>query len=250
MTIQGEPIWLELMTDDDTAADTFYGGLFGWTFEDTGADFGGYRIIMLDGRTVGGAMQIDPQQMPGAQPSFALYLACDDIHETTSKVEQAGGTVLVPPMQIADQGWMAFYQDCTGAAIGAWQAGERIGFEARNTPGASSWYELMTDQYDKAQQFYRDVFGWDIHPMGPQGGEWQYCTLGEGENAKAGICDASQFVKGNSYWRVYFDVTDTRQAADQVQEMAGKLLDGPEDTPYGLIATVTDDQDAAFQLRS
>lgn len=242
----GAPVWIELLTTDMSKASAFYGALFGWQFQDSGPEFGHYNIIQLDNLVVGGAMQIDPERMAGATDSFAVYLSTDDVEATTAKVTAAGGQVLVPPMQVGDQGSMAFYLDDTGAAIGAWQSAGRVGIEAARTPGASAWYELMTYDYDKAVSFYQNAFGWDAHPMP---GGFKYATLGGGESAKAGICDASQFSQGGqSFWRVYFESTDTDQAIQTVKELGGELLDGPQDSEYGRIATVKDDQGAMFQI--
>ncbi|MFK4299779.1 putative enzyme related to lactoylglutathione lyase [Arthrobacter sp. GAS37] len=53
---QGVPCWIDTERPDVEAAAEFYGGLFGWTFEDAmppGAP-GRYLIAKLDGEDVGG----------------------------------------------------------------------------------------------------------------------------------------------------------------------------------------------------
>lgn len=69
----GDPIWIDLGTDNMDAAAKFYGELFGWTFNDQGADYGHYHMITLGDRPVGGAMSSlmgpeDPLEEP-AYPS-------------------------------------------------------------------------------------------------------------------------------------------------------------------------------------
>jgi hypothetical protein len=51
-------------------------------------------------------------------------------------------------------------------------------------------------------------------------------------------------------WKTYFQVADTDAAVSQVQELGGKLIDPPQDTPYGRMAGVTDSQGHAFSLMS
>ncbi|MDN6191904.1 MAG: VOC family protein, partial [Brevibacterium sp.] len=88
------------------------------------------------------------------------------------------------------------------------------------------------------------VFSFDIVAM--EG--FPYSTHGADENAVAGICDASEWTQV-SFWRDYINVENTDATATRVAELGGKLLAGPEDSPYGRIATVTDPEGATFQLQ-
>ena len=45
----GRPIWIELYTADTDAAKAFYSGLFGWTVQDSGQEFGNYVLFLRDG---------------------------------------------------------------------------------------------------------------------------------------------------------------------------------------------------------
>ena len=45
----GEPTWLDLGTPDMDASVTFYTGLFGWSVERGGPEFGGYSTFFSDG---------------------------------------------------------------------------------------------------------------------------------------------------------------------------------------------------------
>ena len=248
MPIPGEPVWLELQTTDMAKAKAFYGSLFGWEFADSGADFGHYHMVACAGKVIGGAMTKDPTMT--FPDSIAVYLSAADVDATVAAASEHGATVVVPPMQVGDQGKMAFLIDPTKGAVGLWQGQDLTGFEGMQTPGAPCWFELMTNDYATAVAFYRDVFEWDVHPMGPQGGQWQYSTLGQDAGAKAGICDASAYVAadGVSFWRVYYGAASCDATVEKLIALGGRLLDGPTDTPFGRIATVTDDQGAMFQL--
>ncbi|MGJ6980280.1 VOC family protein [Aestuariimicrobium soli] len=252
MPVPGEPVWMELTTSDSDKATRFYGELFGWSFDDQGEEFGHYQIIKAAGTDIGGAMvkQAEWGEMPD---SFALYLNSVDIDATTAAVREAGGTVLVEPMDIADQGRMAFYQDSSGAAVGAWQGGSRPSM-AKGGAFQTSWFELMTKQYDDALGFYPQVFGAAVAPMvdpsGEAGEEWRYSTIGEGQGAVAGICDAAPYLPEQvpSYWRLYVNVPDVDETIAKATSLGGTVLDGPIDSPFGRLATVADDQGASFQV--
>ncbi|MGO2642772.1 VOC family protein, partial [Brevibacterium aurantiacum] len=117
-------------------------------------------------------------------------------------------------------------------------------FDIPLTPGTPVWFELMTLNYPFAQEFYRNVFSFDIVAM--EG--FPYSTHGAEENAVAGICDASEWTQV-SFWRDYINVEDADATAARVAELGGKALAGPEDSPYGRIVTVTDPEGATFQLQ-
>ncbi|GAA4908886.1 VOC family protein [Tessaracoccus lubricantis] len=244
---QGAPVWVELYAPDLEQAKAFYGGLFGWQLHNSGEEYGGYHMIMLGDDVVGGAMR---SQDGMGVPSWCVYLGTKDIRTLAERAKQAGGEIHVEPMEVGDQGSMAFLSDSTGAALGAWQS-DTVRIQATDRPGAPVWFELMTGNYDEALRFYREVFEWDVQPMGEQGVEYQYSTNGGGDDAVAGVCDASPFIPSKvptSYWRVYFSVDETDAAIERIRELGGRLVDGPMESPYGRIATVEDDQGIQFQI--
>ncbi len=248
MSIAGEPVWVELNTPNMEKAEAFYGALFGWRFEDEGLDYGHYNTVRLGKEMLAGAMEIHPDNSD-VPPSFAVYLAARDVHATAARAEAAGARVTVAPVDIPGRGTMAYLQDPTGAHVGIWE-GDDVRTEARDKPGGLTWWELMTGDYAAAIDFYGDVFGIDIHPLGAQSQPFQYSTFGQGDGLLAGICDAATIVSEEtpSWWRVYVQVVDVDDAVEKLRSLGGSLLDGPVDSPFGRVATVADDQGAMFQL--
>ena len=115
---------------------------------------------------------------------------------------------------------------------------------------ATCWYLKETGDLeflDKSIPFYEKVFGWAIHEMP---GDWRYVTNGSEETATAGLCDARGVVADGtpSYWRVYLMTSDVDGDLVRIGELGGSVLDGPVDSPYGRVATVSDPQGASFQL--
>ena len=49
--LTGKVIWNDLITEDLASARRFYGGLFGWTFEDAPAQGGGEYVVARNGDT-------------------------------------------------------------------------------------------------------------------------------------------------------------------------------------------------------
>ena len=59
--------------------------------------------------------------------------------------------------------------DPSGAAHGMWEPKSFQGFTVLNEPGAPSWFELMTRDYEGALSFYRTVYRWETDVVGRLG---------------------------------------------------------------------------------
>ena len=117
----GAPCWVDLMSSDPARAEAFYGELFGWAAEHMDAEkYGGYVLLSKDGKMVGGLMRNDGSS--GAPDAWSVYLATDDAQATTDRAAASGGQVLVPVMEVPDQGSMSIIADAGGAAVGVWQS--------------------------------------------------------------------------------------------------------------------------------
>src|SRR5262245_55981972 len=122
----GTIAWVDLQTPDLEKARKYYGELLGWTF--AGGDdpnTGYYTMANVGGRLAAG---IGKQQEGVPMPSaWNVYFASDDVDATAKKVSEAGGKVMMPPMDVMDQGRMAVFVDPTGAVFGAWQGKKHLG---------------------------------------------------------------------------------------------------------------------------
>jgi uncharacterized protein len=241
----GTPSWVDIGTDVD-AAKQFYGALFGWGTQDAGPveETGGYGFFTKDGKLVAG---YGPQQNPGP-PFWSSYVNVADLADTTQRVRDAGGTVVVDPMQVMDAGSMAVYQDPQGAFISAWQPAGHLGAQVVNEPGAFSWNELNARDVAAAKAFYPAVFGWahETH----EGGPMPYTEWKLGGESIAGMLPMPPGVPDMvpSHWLVYFAVDDSDAAAAKVQELGGSVMMPGIDSPAGKFSVVADPQGAAFAV--
>lgn len=246
----GTPNWVDLMATDLDAAKGFYENVFGWELTDQFDDDGNriYVMARLDGKAVAGMGQVPPgMEMPSV---WNTYVATDDLAATSESVQAAGGSVMMPPMQVMDAGHMAVFADPTGAAFSAWQPAEHIGVELGNIPNTYSWNELMSRDIDTAKAFYGEVFGWEYDVMEmPQG---DYNVISGGENGGLGglmamPAEVPEMVP--NHWMVYFSVADLDASVAAVTENGGQVVMPAMDLPgIGAMATVHDNNNAAFTL--
>jgi uncharacterized protein len=245
----GTPSWVEFSSPDLDASIEFYGGLFGWGVPESEnpEQTGGYRLATKNGRPAAGMM---PQMQEGQPTAWATYVSVEDAEATAAAVKEAGGTVMVEPMDVMDLGRMAVFIDPTGAVFGAWQPGTFQGAGLVNEPGAISWNELNTRDLAAAKEFYGAVFGWAFDDQETGGGE-TYSMIVLGERPVGGILDlAARGVPEAipAHWQVYFGVEDTDATIEAAKAAGGGVMLEPVDIPFGRFAILTDPHGASFAV--
>jgi uncharacterized protein len=101
--------WVDLGTTDAPGAKAFYGGLFGWEFDDlpTGEQ-GTNSTCRLDGRAVAGLY--DRAETPGR----GSYISVDDVDRAVARARKLGAEVLVEPFATPGGGRVATVRDPAG----------------------------------------------------------------------------------------------------------------------------------------
>lgn len=245
---QGTPSWIDLSTTDPGAAQSFYGPLMGWSFDTNPTPEGGeYTMATLDGKAAAGMMQQQPEQAKMGIPSlWNTYITVDDVAAAAGRVEEAGGSVMMPPMEVMDAGHMSVVVDPSGAVVCLWQPVESIGCEIVNEPGALCWNELVSDNVAAAVPFYKSVLGIDSAEQ-DIGGPDPYTMFMVGD-APVGGAMAPPMEGIPNHWSVYFAVGDTEATVAQATELGGTIIAPPFDTPVGLMAGIQDPTGATFSV--
>ena len=245
----GAPTWIDLGTTDLDATTAFYTGLFGWTTSSAGPDTGGYGFFEQDSRVVAG---FGPVMEPGGSGAWTPYFGTTDVEATAKAVEQAGGTVRAPAMDVMDFGRMAQFTDPTGGKFAAWQPGKNFGFAVVNVPNTVSWVELHTTDGPAAIAFYKQVLGWIVvdmqmgpdvlyHVLSPAG------TSPESNPGFGGIMAMDQFPA--VLWRPYFEVADTDATLAKAVELGATVMMAAETVPsVGRMAELVDPQGSRFAI--
>lgn len=239
----GTPSWADVTCQDLDGGIRFYRELFGWEIERGDAEYGHYSVALRNGKTVAAVMP--PQPGSQAPPMWNTYFATDDADATARAARDAGADILVEPMDVGAQGRMLYAFDPTGAAFGAWQAGEHTGAQLVNEPGALVWNELHTPDRARANEFYAAVFGYSYEQIG-EGEGFDYTLMKVGDRVVGGQFQAPPDV--HPHWRVYFEVADADATAARARELGGSVLDEPRDSPYGRIAELADPGGARFSV--
>ncbi len=247
----GTPSWVDLMTTDVDAAKTFYGGLFGWDLEDQfDGDTRIYTMASKGGKSTAGMGAMGPGMAEsGMPPMWNTYVSVADVDATLAKVTEAGGTVMMPAMDVMDSGRMAVIMDPTGAAVSIWQPNQHIGAEVVNEHGALTWNELSTPDIPTAAAFYEKVFGWEH--LTEDMGDMEYTSFRlAGTAPDAPIAGAMNPPAEGipPHWLTYIAVDDCDAAAKKVAELGGTVHQEPFDVPPGRMAVIGDPQGAVLAI--
>lgn len=237
--------WADFFSTDIAASKKFYTQLFGWTSQDmpTGPSTPDYTMFSLDGHyTAGGSQAFDPKM-----PSFwSSYITVDNLDQVISQVEQLGGKVTMPPMDVLDSGRMATIQDPGGAQVSLWQAGKHPGAGIVNTIGAMSWNELYSADVEASKKFFSQLLGWTYEKPTDFGGD--YTVIFNNGRKNGGIMQLTPEMQGMpASWVVYFTVKSVDETVAKIKQLGGQVW-MTLDITLGKIAMVADTAGAGFMI--
>lgn len=115
----GALCWNELLTRQPEQAAAFYSAVFGWEPHPVTGDspVGGYTEWRLDGRSIGGMMDMTGHDIPGDMPNtWTVYFGVEDADAAVATVVDLGGAVLRPAFDIP-QGRVAVVADPAGTTF-------------------------------------------------------------------------------------------------------------------------------------
>jgi len=240
----GTPCWVDLSTPDVEAAIDLCGELFHWapnTIVDRSTNDHLYTTFTRGGHPVAG-LGGQPPGSEDAPPFWSTYICVADAAHTSQLIEKAGGTIVMPAVQVFEVGVMAVACDPTGVFFRIWQPLDHPGAELVNEPNTWAWNELISSDVERAKQFYADVFGWTYEGSMDTGHGTYWLVQGGWSGGVAGLMSRPPGMPAQApdHWAVYFMVADIREKLDAVVGAGGQVLFGPETIPgVGQIGTVT-----------
>lgn len=248
----GEFIWYELMTRDPEAAKAFYDDVVGWTIGSALPGPVEYRQIAAGDDFVGGVLKLTEDMCEnGARPVWLGYVGVDDVDLTLAKLQELGGSILMPAKDIPDVGRLAMVADPQGIPFyimrGAVEDGTSTAFKPK-APGHCSWNELTTSDQTAALDFYGQLFGWENKESMPMGEAGEYKFLHH-HGEMIGAVSPTMNESPVPVWTYYFRVPDIQAAKAKAETRGGKILHGPAEVPGGdHIIIGTDPEGVMFAL--
>jgi uncharacterized protein len=266
--VAGVPCAVDTSHPDPEAAVDFYGGLFGWEFEDVMPPESERRYFVarlrgLDVAAIGSTPEGGPETA-----TWNTYFWVDSADEAASRIRDAGGGVVSEPVDVPpDAGRTAGFTDPEGAVFRVWQAKENKGAQLVNEPGSLNLNGLNTRDVQGAKVFYGSVFGW--RTIDVKGLEmWILPGFGDflerdspdlrkqmaEADAPKGFEDVVASInpipddqpQTPAHWSVTFAVDDADAIAAKSAELGGTVIVPPFDAPWVRMTVIGDPQGATF----
>jgi len=232
--------WIELATNDAAAAKSFYPSVFGWKINDIPIPDGSvYTMLQVDGHDLGALYENKDHP-----PAWNSYVNVNSVDESAQRAQENGANVIAQPFDVMDVGRMAVIADPTGASLCLWQRGRHIGATIRGEFNTLCWNELMTSDIERAREFYKTLFGWNLK-VSPE-----YTEISVGPTGIGGMMQITPEMKGMpAAWTPYFAVSDCDATVDNIKSLGGRVYMGPHEIPnVGRFAVCADPQGAMFNI--
>ncbi|HED66505.1 MAG TPA: VOC family protein [Planctomycetes bacterium] len=228
--------WVELVAPDMGAAKRFYGGLYGWSFDDVETPGGPYSVIQT-GNGMGGGIMPLPE---GMEASWMPYVAVENLEETLALAEAAGGAMLFPPTDLDDSGRIMWIQDVEGARLGLYQAGPQSPPTLAADPSGKHHVCFVEETVADAMQatsFYSKLFSWEFESITCGGTDYQ--VIDAGVEPKGGFLTKPE-PSMPSAWMPYVKVDDIEAALAAALTRGASLVVGRTEMEKGAFAVYAD----------
>lgn len=248
--MHGQFVWYELTTPDVDAARRFYPSFTGWGTQQFDKD---YTMWTTGGVPFAGIFRLGPEQREkGIPPNWMPYIEASNVDDTARKVTSLGGNIVHGPEDIPGTGRFAVVKDPQGAVFGIYKSNRPSqGWDGTFVVGRFSWHELMTTDYRKAFDFYRQLFGWEKTGEMDMGGGNMYSMYGMKGKPFGGMFNRPpEMAQVPPFWLVYVHVKDVKKAVETATRAGASLKQPPMDVPGGQIAILADPQGAAFAVHA
>jgi hypothetical protein len=247
--IPGKFVWHDLLATDSAAAEKFYGGLFGWTFEPQKGRENPYKAARLAGVFVGGIVDVSARKAEVPASTWLSYVSVPDVDATANEFRRRNGKVLRGPSEVGAYGRAAVVVDPQGALLGVARLAKGDPPDEPPVPvGGFLWMEYVAEDAAAATAFYGDVLGYAAARV-DGGADVDYFALKAGGVARAGLY-ARPWKELRSNWLPYVRVADAAAAAKKAEALGGRVVLAPKpEVRNGTLAIVTDPNGAAVALQ-
>lgn len=217
LVIPGKFVWMDLVTQDPAAAQAFYSGLFGWSFDSHRDEDGEYLRILHGGRAIGGVIRAEDPKRPA---EWIGSLSVEDVDGATDFARENGGAVERGPLDAPNRGRMSLVSDTEEAIVLILRASDGDPEDVVPALGDWLWRELSSHDIEAARTFYTGLAGYESETLDVGGNE--YVVLRSGGRARAGILLAPSFM--TPHWLPYVRVEEPKRVAERAKELGGRIV--------------------------
>jgi len=247
----GQFVWVDLVTNDMATAKRFYGGLFGWQFEDVPGDPVVYSVIRHLGVPIGGIAPIDDNDLNIASARWLSLMSVEDVDEAADQILRSGGHLDREPWDNPTRGRLAVVTDPQGATVVFVRSkeGDPPNLEAADlVSGRWMWIELWARDAAAAITLYQSIAGYSAESTDVFDSP-EYRVLVRDDRPRAGV-NQIPWPEVQPNWLPYIKVDDPAAVARRAEELGGSVLIPPApEVRNGSAALLLDPMGAAFGIQ-
>ena len=243
----GKMVWADLITPDLAAAEKFYGGLFGWTFQRVRAGDLDYAVVTLDGRPIGGLVGKTIPAGQRQQSAWLTFFATNDIDAGKKVAVSHGAKVLADIKSYPMRGRQCVLSDPEGAVFALLASGSGDTPDYLPATGDWIWTSLHAKDAGVEAAFYQNLLGYDVFDL-PSDDGLEHLILSTDDYARASANDLARgSARRHSHWLNFVRVDNAAETAAKVAAMGGRVLVQPRvDRHGGMLAVFADPAGAPF----
>ena len=217
-------VHFEISGPDDRRLADFYASLLGWDMQPVpGID---YTLVRTGDAGISGGIG----KVTDARPATTFYIETDDLQSALDKINLVGGKTVAPITELPGVATHAIFEDLDSLAVGVVLAPARTaaspqpgaGGETQGSGGSApvDWFEVLGTDAKRSQQFYAEIFGWQLTVAGSGYGMVDTGT-GRGIHGSIGAGEPGPWVT------VYASVPDVAAVLTSATELGGSRVHGP-----------------------
>lgn len=237
----GKIIWADLATPDLAVAESFYSGMFGWTFQAIHTGDVEYAVARApDGDAVAGLVKKPVPTDDNRQSAWLTFIAVRDVDAAERTALSNGAKSVSKPKTYAGRGRQAVLADPDGAVFAILSSSSGDPADSLSPPGEWIWSSLLAQDPDREATFYQTLFRYDLYDLPKEDGA-SHVILSSDEFARASVNPLPSGGHRRPHWLNFVRVVSADDAAAKAVSLGGKVLVQPfEDRHGGKVAVIAD----------
>jgi len=243
----GKFIWRDLMTDDIDAAKKFYSGLFGWSYVDTENGNKNYTIVMHEGKPIAGMFRLQDVKKEQKYSQWISYVSVADMNQAINYTKKSGGTIYREPFELPNRGTVAYVFDSQNAVLAFVKSSSGDPQDGEPIYNSWLWTELWTNNIENSNNFYTELFGYNVKKFLTAGENLYYVFQNESK-PRAGMIKIP-FENVKPHWMPYIAVKDPSEMIKKVEQLGGTVHLGIDEIASRDAAILADPSGAVFTIQ-
>ena len=229
--LPGKFVWFDMATPAIAAQQTFYGDVFGWSFDAPMRTEDGYVLIENQGRAIAGMFSYEPPDGEQDGATWIALMSVPDPDQAAGVVESNGGSVELRAADVAGRGRHALFRDPAGAIFGVLRSDSGDPPDEEVDIGGIIWVDLFARDIEAMERFYLALAPYDVEDREITEELTRKIFSAHGM-PRAGIVPVDEEAN-RSAWVPYVRVDDVAATLEKVVAGGGFAIVQPNEELYG-----------------